>query len=141
MAYTRKFQKNTNFNSQGNWNNNGFRGNSQNQASQPKKHSGCTVTKTEKGDFLVSGWKLSKGQMISLYARPYKNTHITTSKEGKKWQNLFVTLVNKTTLQETKTSGLFDMDSKKLYIKSLNLIANPKGGRGGYFGKHISSNY
>ena len=107
----------------------------------PKKRTGCSLKTMEDGSPIISGWRVSKGQMYSLYARPYKNTKKTKSKNGKEWMNLFVTIINKTTMQETSTSGMFDCDKKKLYIKDFNLIANPRAPRGGYFGKHISSNY
>ncbi len=106
---------------------------------QSRKKSGCKIQMMD-GSPIISGWKVSKGQMITLYARPYKGSKETTSKNGKNWINLFVTLVNKTTMQETKTSGLFDLDKKKLYIKDFNLIATSNG-QGGYFGKHISKTY
>ncbi|MGC3977855.1 MAG: hypothetical protein QM751_06215 [Paludibacteraceae bacterium] len=79
--------------------------------------------------------------MISLYARPYKGSKISESKSGKRWINLFVTLTNKTNGTITKTSGLYDFDRKRLYIKDFNLIANPYAPNGGYFGKHISKTY
>jgi len=41
-------------------------------------------------------------------------------------------------MQEVKTSGLLNLDNHKLYIKSFNLVANPKAPNGGYFGTHIS---
>ena len=84
MTTKRYFKKNTSFRP-----NDGYQARST-QNREVKKHSGCSVTKTESGDFIVSGWKVSRGQMISLYGRPYKGTKEVTSKEGKKWQNLFV---------------------------------------------------
>lgn len=107
---------------------------------KPKKRSGCGMRKTENG-VLIWGWRLSKGQMFSLYARPYKGTKIRESKSGKKWANLFVTITNKSTGVITNTSGLYDLNRERLYIKSLNQIANPRAPHGGYYGKHISKNY
>ena len=79
--------------------------------------------------------------MVKLYARPYKGTKIITSKSGKRWANLFVTLTNTNTLVKTNMSGLLNLDNKKLYISEMNLVANPKAPNGGYFGKQISKVY
>lgn len=112
------------------------------QAQQrPKKHSGCSIKQNEDGTYCVSGWKLADGCMVKLYARPYKGTKVITSKSGKRWANLFVTLTNTNTLVKTNMSGLLNLDNKKLYIAELNLVANPKAPNGGYFGKQISKVY
>lgn len=109
-----------------------------------KKRSGCRirVSKYDKNQYFISGWKYSKnlGGIISFSAAPYSKTKTTTSETGKEWSNYLV----KMTLPDMSTklvSGLFDHDNHKLYIKDLNLIANPKANNGGYFGKHISKNY
>ena len=107
---------------------------------QPRKRSGCGTKKVENG-VVIWGWRVSQGQMFSMYARPYKNTKIRESKTGKKWANLFVTIINKTTGVVTNTSGLYDLQRERLYIKELNLVGNPRAPRGGYFGKHISKTY
>lgn len=107
------------------------------QPQPKKKHSGAKFKKMEDGSVVVSGWRLNKErQMISLYARPYKKTKVTESKNGTKWANLFVTITNQSTLQQTNCSGLLDVNGKRLYIKEYNLIAT-QGGRGGYFGRHL----
>jgi hypothetical protein len=111
------------------------------QNDRPKKHSGCSIKQNEDGTYCVSGWKLADGCMVKLYARPYKGTKITTSKSGKRWANLFVTLTNTNTLVKTNMSGLLNLDNKKLYISEMNLVANPKAPNGGYFGKQISKVY
>lgn len=103
---------------------------------QPKKRSGAKFTKCEGGIVVVSAWKVSKGQMITMYARPYAKTKVTESKSGTKWANLFVTITNKTTMQITNCSGLLDVAGNRLYISDFNLIAT-KGGKGGYFGRHL----
>ena len=108
---------------------------------QSKKHSGCQLKTMEDGAPVISGWNYSRrGGMVHLYARPYKGTKKSTSKSGKSWMNLFVTITNTSTKVQSNYSGLFDVDSKKMYIKDLNMIANPKAPHGGYFGKHISKN-
>ena len=102
----------------------------------PKKHSGCKFVMCEDGTMIVSAWCVKGRQLLSIYARPYKGTKKIESKSGKIWLNYFVTIVNKTTLQETKTSALFDQASKRLYIKDFNMICTT-GGQGGYCGTHI----
>jgi len=113
----------------------------QQQQKRVVKHSGCRLKQVEGGAYVVYGWKLSNGDMINMYARPYKGTKISTSKSGKRWANLFVTLTNTKTMVKTNCSGLFNLDTKKLYISDFNLIANPQASNGGYFGKHISKEY
>lgn len=107
------------------------------QSQQKKKKSGCKFVQVKDGPLVVSAWRVSQRQLFSLYARPYKNTKKVTSANGKEWLNYFVTIVNKTTMQETQTSGMFCPADKRLYIKDFNLICT-SGGKGGYFGKHIS---
>lgn len=111
-------------------NNNGY-------PKQPNKRSGAKFQVLE-GANIVSAWRVQKGQMFSLYARPYKKTKRIESKNGKEWVNLFVTITNRSTLQVAKTSGLLDVQGKRLYIKEFNLIVT-KGGRGGYFGRHLGA--
>jgi hypothetical protein len=101
-----------------------------------KKRSGAKFIRLEDGKMCVSAWRVSKGQLLVLYARPYSKTDTVESQSGKHWQNLFCTITNRTTLQVTKCSGLLDVDGCRLYIKELNLIAT-KGGQGGYFGRQF----
>jgi len=133
FGYNQQSQYNNGYQQRGGYNRNQQQGN-YNQ--QPKKKSGCSFTQKD-GITFVSAWKAQKGQLITMYARPYKNTKCVTSKNGKEWLNYFVTITNKTTLQQTNTSGLFCPAEKRLFIKEYNLIAT-NGGKGGYFGKHIS---
>lgn len=111
------------------------------QQSRPqRKKSGCKITIKDGDVPIISGWRVSKRQMFKLYARPYKNTSVSTSKNGKEWMNLFVTITNLDTNQQQNCSGMYDIERQRLYIKDFNLIATTKG-QGGYFGKHISTNY
>lgn len=119
----------------------GFQGNYQQPQRQMKKRSGCRYTTGTDGAPIISAWRKNNKGMYSLYARPYKGSKTITSKSGKEWINLFVTIVNKDTMQEIKTSGLLNLQNKKLYLKEFNLICNPSAPNGGYFGKHISRNY
>ena len=110
---------------------------------RPKKKSGCSYKSTTKsGKPCLIGWKVSKrdGGIISFIAAPYKNTRTTTSQQGIVWENWICSLrmPNGTT---QPIPCLINMENKKMYIKKMNLIANPKANNGGYFGKHISKNY
>lgn len=106
---------------------------------QPKKRSGAKFQSME-GAPIINAWRVSRRQMWVLYARPYKNTKTVESKNGKDWVNLFVTITNRDTMQVINTSGMYDINAKRLYIKEHNLIVTNKG-RGGYFGKHLSNSY
>jgi hypothetical protein len=124
-------------------------GQNQKKRSEFTKKSGCTIhtmdTSSKEPNIFITGWKVSNGDMLSMKATTYKNSKVRQSdspkSKGLTWVNLFVTITNKTKMSETKSSGLFCIDTKKLYIKEFNLIANPRAPRGGYFGKHISSSY
>lgn len=117
------------------------------------KKSGCKLHKydfeSKEIVFFMTGWKVTKGEMLVFKATSFisdKNrTHITrsTKAESKKmdWINVFVVISNKTTFSEIKTSGMYCINTGKLYIKQFNLIANPKAPNGGYFGKHLSKKY
>lgn len=100
-----------------------------------KKRSGAKIQLKE-GAPIVSAWKKNRMGFYVLYARPYKNTKVTTSQNGKEWANLFVTITNQTTMETRSYSGMFDMSRKRLYIKELNMIVTT-GGNGGYWGKHL----
>ncbi|MFT4224340.1 hypothetical protein [Dysgonomonas sp.] len=102
---------------------------------QPRKRSGAKI-KMMDGNPVISAWRKNKSGFYSLYARPYKGTKDRSSKNGKNWMNLFVTITNRTTMQTHNCSGLFDVDRRRLYIKDLNMIVT-EGGQGGYFGTHI----
>lgn len=107
-------------------------------AQQPRKRSGARITFKDETTPIISAWKKDRFGFHVLYARPYSKTKRTKSKSEKRWLNLFVTITNRSTMQETKCSGMFDLDRQRLYISDLNLIVNPKAPNGGYFGKHIS---
>ena len=102
-----------------------------------RKRSGARVMEKE-GAIIVSAWKKDKGGFKTLYARPYRNTKSVTSKNGKVWDNLFVTIVNQTTGQTTNCGGMYERGSRRLYLKDFNQIVTTKG-KGGYWGKHLGS--
>lgn len=102
---------------------------------QLRKRSGAKI-KMMDGNPVISAWRKNKSGFYTLYARPYKGTKDRSSKNGKNWLNLFVTITNRTSMQTHNCSGLFDVDRRRLYIKDLNMIVT-EGGQGGYFGTHI----
>lgn len=112
-----------------------YQGGGYQQQQQVRKRSGAKI-QFKDGAPIVSAWKKNRQGFYVLYARPYKNTKISESKNGKTWANLFVTITNRTTMEVRNYSGLFDMDKKRLYIKDLNMIVTT-GGSGGYWGRHL----
>jgi len=105
-----------------------------------RKHSGCRMTVVkDTGEQIVVGWNYSRSRgMISFIASPYKGTKTSTSRSGRDWENWFVKITNKRTMQITNHSGLWDCQRRRLLIKDLNMVANPGAPNGGYFGQHIS---
>lgn len=101
-----------------------------------RKRSGCRVVERD-GKVFVSAWRKNSKGFYSLYARPYSKTKEVQSGRGTTWLNLFVTIVNRDTMQVVKTSGMYDVEKQRLYIKEFNLIASARGGVGGYFGRHL----
>jgi hypothetical protein len=103
-----------------------------------RKRSGAKI-KIIDGNPFVSAWRKNAKGFYALYARPYKGTKDISSKSGKNWLNLFVTITNRTTMQKQNCSGMYDVDRKRLYIKEFNQIVTLNG-RGGYWGKHLGNN-
>jgi len=117
--------------------------NNNNQGGHVKK-SGYSVM-IKDGAPICSGWRKTRMGIQKLYARPWSKSREIVSKSKKRWVNLFVTLT--TDVGIINTSGMYNMDNQKLYIKDLNLVGSPKGGgqtssgkfSAGYFGKHMGS--
>lgn len=121
----------------GQWQNNN---NNNNGNGQRKARSGARMHKGEFGVF-ISAWKATKGGKMTLKARPYKKTKRTKGKNGKEYENWFVTIVNQATGEVINRGGLYAVEAKKLYMPDLNKMVNPQANNGGYWGKHISKNY
>lgn len=109
----------------------------QNRKIEQVKHSGAKWKEAVNGKIVkpvMYGWNYSKTRgMITFIASPYKKTKRVKSANGKEWENWFVKIFNKRTLQELKTSGLYDVANRRLIISDLGMIATLKGS-GGYFG-------
>ncbi len=119
---------------------NNYGGNRGNRSFNPgRKHSGCRLTVAKStGEQVLVGWNYSRGRgMISFIAASYSGTKTTTSGTGREWENWFVKITNKRTMQTTNHSGLWDLQRRRLLIKELNMVANPGAPNGGYFGSHI----
>lgn len=107
--------------------------------SKPPKRSGAKFGEKD-GVMYVNAWKRNKRGFFTLFAWPYKTSKIKESEKGKEWISLFVTITNRDTMQISYTTGLYDIQRKRLYLKDLNQIVT-RNGDGGYWGKHISRSY
>jgi hypothetical protein len=114
------------------------------------KHSGCTSGTYEKDSKgllcsgttkinYIRGWKYDKRNGLrSFLACPYSKTKTITSGTGKVWENWMV----KVTLcdgQNLIMGGMYDVQSRKVIIKDLGFVMNPKGGKGGYVGSFVNN--
>ena len=109
-----------------------------------KKRSGCRAqpvkTKAGREYICVYGWNFSQDRgLIEAIASPTKNAKVAVSQSGKEWIPYVVKVTNKRTLQVSFVNGMFEKSSKRVYLKDLNMVMSPSGGRGGYFGRHISN--
>lgn len=127
MAYNRNYNGYNGYNGR----NGGYY--RQNQP-QPRKRSGAKFVnaRNEKGEvaMVVSAWRVNrKGELLVLYARPYRGTAEHDGKRGM-FLNYFVTITNKTNYNVTKSSGLLYEDTKRLLLPEFGEIvtANGKGG-------------
>lgn len=117
-----------------NYNNGGNR-----NSSAPKKHSGCSATVASKGTYVgstvVTGWNYSRRHgMVTFLAAPYSKSEVRTSKTGRQWVNYMVK-VQPEKAASYIVSGLLEVATKRVIIKEMGMVMNPKGGRGGYCGK------
>lgn len=109
-----------------------------------KKHSGCKVSRyvpkegANKGQqqMIVNAWMYRRnGGLTTLRA-------VTTSKSKlteKGWYgSIACELINKTTGQKSFYWGSMEKATGKVVISALGFVANPKGGKGGYFGSFSS---
>lgn len=136
--YNNKFKGNQN----NGYQNNGYQGNQ--QQAQAVKHSGCKSTKyypttgPNKGveQILTSGWRLSKGELISVRA-------VTTSKSRlseKGWLgSIAVTFTNTKTGVMQFHWGTMQSSTGKVVIDKVAVVMNPKAKNGGYCGTYIKS--
>lgn len=105
-----------------------------NSRSDYKKKSGCKIGVSKNGRQYITGWNVSKERGYITFIANRANDIEYSSRGGKIWHRYVVNISIKRTMEKRVVSGLFDIDSKKLIIKELGMVANPKGGRGGYFG-------
>lgn len=93
------------------------------------KHSGCTAGTGKTGKPYIQGWRLVYGQMCKMIASPAKEFK-TKSENSDRWIVNLVCGINKAVY-----NGFYNVETKKLTIPDLGLVANPKAPNGGYFGK------
>lgn len=123
--------------------NNSQKQNNYNNAQKPTvKHSGAKHTKyfPKTGpnagveQHLTSGWRLSKGELISIRA-------LTTSKSklgDKGWfGSVAVTMTNTKTGATSFHWGTMEEKSGKVVIDSMAMVINPKAKNGGYAGTFL----
>lgn len=113
-----------------NRNYNGYGRSRQYQQPQPRKRSGAKFVKCDGSVMVVSAWRVNrKGELLVLYARPYKSTSEHNGKRGS-FLNYFVTITNKSNYNVTRTSALLYPDDKRLLLPDFGEIvtANGKGG-------------
>ena len=104
-----------------------------------KKKSGCKSTViskgNNKGNICITGWNVSKKRgFIRMAAFPKKDAKINKSKNGRRWMSYLVEIVFTDKMDKKLFNGLYDLDNNKLIIPDLQMVANPKAPRGGYFG-------
>lgn len=129
-AYDRSFNGGGRQN--GNWSR-GNRGGGYRSGGEQKKRTGCK-SGNKNGRQYITGWNYSRSRgMITFIAGPYRNTQEVKSKNGRVWQNWFVKLFNKRTMQEIRTSGMYEVATGRLIMSDLGMIANPKTN---YFGSN-----
>ncbi|MDB5230437.1 MAG: hypothetical protein JWN76_1242 [Chitinophagaceae bacterium] len=107
--------------------------------SEQKKHSGCHAGKDKNDNPYVQGWKYSRRDgMRSFLATPYSKTKsVKSADSGIEWQNWMVKISQEGKLPQI-TGGMYNPATKKVIVKDLGYIMNPKGGKGGYVGTFIN---
>jgi hypothetical protein len=103
---------------------------------QQKKRSGCESGKDKNDTPYVRGWKYDKTNGLrSFYACPYSKTKRVKSQNGSEWENWMIKVQHsdKTT---TLHSCLYEISTKKVFIKEFGFVMNPKGGYKGYVGPY-----
>nr|WP_321356639.1 hypothetical protein [uncultured Draconibacterium sp.] len=109
--------------------NRGYSRGYRNDNRQPKKKSGCRLGQDKKGRPCITFWNVSKTRgFISGVAVPCDKAK-TKSPNSDKW----VVSVRFPTKKETFT-GFYNVNSKKLTIPDLAMVANPSKD---YFGTYI----
>ena len=127
-----------------NYNNNSKNQNNYNSNQKPiVKHSGAKHTKyfPKTGpnagveQHLTSGWRLSKGELISIRC-------VTTSKSklgDKGWfGSVAVTMTNTKTGANSFHWGTMEEKTGKVVIDSMAMVINPKAKNGGYAGTFLN---
>ena len=119
--------------------NNNYRNNNNYKQRTQKKHSGASFGYAH-GDQekpYIRGWKFDRRNGLrSFIASPYKGTKRIRSKSGREWEN-WVVKITLSNGQQILKSGLYDVANRKVIIKDLGFVMNPKAKNGGYTGTFI----
>ncbi|TRX16736.1 hypothetical protein [Flavobacterium franklandianum] len=112
-----------------------------------KKHSGCQHhthffdKKTgEQIDMnFITAWNYSKSRgLLTIIASPRKDPSKRKT-ANPKFENWACKVFFKRTLQTVWYNGFFDLAKKKLTIKDMEFVLNPKAKNGGYCGTFVKS--
>lgn len=112
-----------------------------------KKHSGCKMQNSyvskATGEVvnapLITGWNYAKSRgMLSFIATPRKDKKIRETAHPD-WENWYVKVFNKRTLQTEHHNGFYQLSKGRLFIKDMVMMLNPKAPNGGYVGTYIRS--
>ncbi|MDI5888736.1 hypothetical protein [Flavobacterium yafengii] len=118
------------------------------KATETKKHSGCVLHtnfadkvtgEIVNADFLTA-WNYSKSRgMLKIIASPRKDKDKRKT-ANPKFENWAVKVFFARTLETKWYNGFFDVTKKKLTIKDMEFVLNPKAKNGGYCGTFLKSN-
>lgn len=132
------YAKRNDYNKGFNPNNNNFPARDNYNGNQaPKKRSGCGHKRGKTGDrewIVTYGWKKTKSAFLSILAKEYKGSKVTTSENGVRWMTVIVQFTNKTDGTVTIQPGLMRLDTGKVIISGLSWVMNPKAPNNGYIG-------
>lgn len=112
----------------------------------PSKKSGAKIKDGKNGKPAISAWKKTRNSFLTLIACPNnlknvgaKDGHKMVNKRGQEYARWTGTLVEKNTGSISTVSCLYNLNTGKLYIPELKMVANPQAPNGGYFGNSYVS--
>lgn len=103
-----------------------------------KKHSGAKESMIKigenKGKSCITAWNYSKRFGLRTFlVTSYKNSKFITSKKGREWQTMMVTIKSSGQIPQI-ASAFLDVMTNKVYIPDMKMVINPKAPNGGYCG-------
>lgn len=113
----------------------GGNGYSGGQNRQAKKRTGCKSGQDTNGNPYVRGWNVSRQYgLVTFLCVPYGKTKQSQSKSGKVWENWMVKVQPKMG-KEYIVGGMYDVQTRRVIIKDMGLVLNPKADYCGKFTK------